>query len=394
MNYRPMPTDVDIHVFAIRDSHTFGPPATWTEQRAYYFTGLEYRMLVCPALFARDEPLVERPGLYLKTHLPLAGLVYFPELPADHDRADFLGNLEWMADSYLFKFNASRPPFYTESAPRLYVNYANRRPYHGPNVFDNARVHATAAARDTLFLLGQDYSAKLSDYIASHPGEIFPTNYSETSLVKEVCLHKDLLVNSLIYVDALAHDNPQLLARSTLTNGYEPITCTKKYNRVVLSFYLAAIKESFPNSPGSYIGMFKNLYNVLEYLMEGEGEARLCAVLRDQVGIFKLKTIIFDIKRLAPQQSLLQYNLNNGERLSPHLRLAPLSETDSDLAEKIANRFYTKRNAVLHSKKTFHGAPVYHNVRPGPDEGSQLETDLAILRPIAETIVEQLDPSE
>lgn len=33
-----------------------------------------------------------------------------------------------------------------------------------------------------------------------------------------------------------------------------------------------------------------------------------------------------------------------------------------------------------------------YSIRPGPDEFAQLETDLALIRPIAEFIVEELAP--
>src|SRR5207249_673637 len=99
-----------------------------------------------------------------------------------------------------------------------------------------------------------------------------------------------------IYLKALAENDPSALAASGLTSGFEHITCSKRYNRAVLSFYMAAIKEPFPNSPGSYIGMFKNLYNVLEYLMEGEGQAHLEAVLHDWLGVVRLKGILSEIK--------------------------------------------------------------------------------------------------
>ncbi len=396
-DYQHMPSDAAIQVLAVRDSNNVGDrlanPATWKKWKAYYFTGLEHRMLICPAVFATDESLVQRPGLYLKTSLPLAGLVYLTGPSAENYYQTFLDDLAWMADSYLFKFNSTRPPFYTENAPRLYVEH-NSLPNHGPRVFDDARVIATQKARDTLGLLSLRYTSKLIDFIKLNPSEIAVSNYAETTLLEEICTHKDLLSESLNYVDALANQNPRLLGASQLTYGWEPITCTKNYNRTALSFYLASIKEPIRNLPGSYIGMFKNLYNVLEYLMEREGKQALSAVLRDRVGADRLKDILLKIKMSAhPQSSLLQC-LNTGERLSQNCALPPLSENDADLVDKIAHRLYTKRNAVLHSKKTYGGAPVEHNVRPGASEESQLETDLAIMRPIAEIIVEELDPNE
>jgi hypothetical protein len=351
-------------------------------------------MLVCPVISAADELLLQRPGLYLKTNLPLGGVVYFPKLPDNSNSNDFLGDLAWMVDSYLFKYNATRPLSHTRSTPRLYVDYANRMPSHGPAIFDDAYVIATPEARSALEFLNHRYSAELIDFITSHANEIWTINYAETSLLEEVCSHMDFIAESLNYVQAVARANPQLLAASKLTHGWEHITCCKKYNRVVLSFYLASIKELFPNSPGSYIGMFKNLYNVLEYLMEGEGKPHLCTVLRDRVGNDRLKSIICGIKTSAHPQSAVLYCLNNGERLSPNQFLPPISEDDTDLAKTIGERLYDTRNAVFHSKKTRHGEPIEGNVRPGHDEIFRLAVDLALIRPIAEIIVEELDPNE
>ena len=165
-------------------------------------------MLVCPFIAAADELLLQRPGLYLKTNLPLGGVVYLPKLPDKRNSNDFLDLLDWMVDSYLFKYNATRPPSHTRSAPRLYVDYANGRPSHGPAVFDDAFVIATPGARDSLDLLSHRYSAELTDFITSHPNEISTINYAETSLLEEVCTHNDFLAESLNYVEAVAKAKP------------------------------------------------------------------------------------------------------------------------------------------------------------------------------------------
>ena len=384
----------EFQVFPVRDSNAFGPPAAWKKCSAYYFTGLKYRMLVCPCVFAADELLIERPGLYLKTQLPLGGLVCFPTPPEAYGTNNFHDDLDWMVDSYLFKFNSTRPPSYIKSGPRYYVDYAHRITNHGPNVFDNTRVIAEEKTKAQLDFINQIHSTELFNIISSNPEEIKAINYAETSLIDEVCNHMELLTESLKYTEAIAKDEPEILNRSSLTCGYEPITCSKQYNRVVLSFYMAAMKEPVPNSFGSYIGMYKNFYNVLEYLMEGEGEPYLKNVLKNRISLDNLKDIIRRLKSSAPPQSLLLSILNNGETLSSNCDLPPLSENDSDLAEKIAHRLYTKRNAALHSKKTFKGKPNDYNIKPGPNESSQLYTDIAIIRPIAEMIVESLDPNE
>ena len=394
LNWWPLEEGDAINVFPIRNSDAFGPPVTWQEQPAYYFIGLEHRMLICPCLFASDELLLERPGLYLKTNLPLGGIVYFEKLPHEHNSNNFLDDLNWMVDSYLFKFNSSHPPISFQSGPRYYVDYANGIPNHGPTVFDNARVIARSAVRDHLAVVMERHSAELFNFVSSHQKDIMAINYAETSLIEEVCTHKDFMSESLKYVRAISTDNPQILGTSTLTKGWKTIICLKKYNRTVLSFYMAAMKEPLPNSPGAYIGMYKNLYNVLEYLMAGEGESHLKNILEKKVGLDKLQQIIRNLKLSAHAQSSLLSILNNGERLSPNFVFPPLSENDTSLAEKIAERLYKKRNAALHSKKTFRGGPVDYNISPGLSEFSQLETDLAIIKPVAEIIIEALDPKE
>ncbi len=154
------------------------------------------------------------------------------------------------------------------------------------------------------------------------------------------------------------------------------------------------MKEPIPNSPGSYIGMFKNLYNVPEYLMAGEGCSSLQQVLQDRVRTDRLQALVRDIKTTANPGSVLLGHLTQPRQVTPNLIIPPLSESDPDIAGNIAKRLYYTRNAVLHSKKTFRGAPQEHNVRPGPDESSRLCLDLTIIRHIAGVIVEELDPDE
>lgn len=393
-NYWTLPNGGAINVLPVTDSNRFSRWTDWRERRAYYFSGLDFVMLVCPFTSAEDELLVQRPGLYLKTNLSLGGVVYFPSLPEHHNRTDFMEDTAWIADSYLFKFNATRSLSHANPTPHLYVDYANNIPSHGPNVFDNARVIATSAAKSAITRLNQRYAGELMSLIASEPDHIQIANYAQTSLLEEVCTHENFRAESHKYLNALVQGSPETLNSSVLTKGYEQITCTKKYNRTVLSFYLAAVKEPFPNSPGSYIGMFKNFYNILEYLMKGEGEGCLRAVLHDHVGDSALRAIIIGIKTSAHPQSVVLNYMANGEQFSGTRTLPPISENDPDLVARIAERLYTKRNAALHSKKTFRAASVDHNIRPGQRESFQLETDLAIIRPIAENIIENLDPNE
>ncbi len=390
LNYWQLTSGAAINIFPIGDSNTFSDGLGWKEHRAYYFTGLEYRMLICPIVLATDELLIQRPSHYLKVKLPLGAVIYFPTSPENSNHGQFLDNLGWMVDSYLFKFNASRQLARSISTPRLYVNYANSIPNHGPFVFDNARVVATPSATASINDLNKEYSQAMSSLITSCASEIHIANYAQTTLLEELCSHAKFQVETDKYIQVIADDIPDRLNSSELTNGFEHIHCSSKFNRSVLSFYLAAIKEPFPNSPGSHIGMFKNFYNVLEYLMDRDGESSLCSVLRERVGMDRLKAILHDIMTSSHPHSTVLDRIVHGEKLSSHYTLPPLSEEDHDLAAKIAHRLYTKRNASLHSKKYHRSLPTMYSIRPGPDESGQLETDLALIRPIAEHIVESL----
>lgn len=122
LNYKLLPNGAAINIFPISDSDVFNQHADWKDLKAYYFTGLDFRMLICPFRFATDEPLLQRPGLYLKSTLPIGGIVYFPQLPKNYNENNFLDDLAWMVDSYLFRFNASRIPLHNKPLPRLYVD--------------------------------------------------------------------------------------------------------------------------------------------------------------------------------------------------------------------------------------------------------------------------------
>lgn len=288
--------------------------------------------------------------------------------------------------------------FYTPSplisSSRFYVDYTNGRPDHGPNIFDNARIFATDNIKNKIDLLHKQYSEQLLEILGSAPNEINVCNYKETSLLDEICTQKELISESNNYLQSIITNNPDLLESSRFTNGFKHITTSKKYNKTILSFYFAFIKESFPNSPGSYIGMFKNLYNILEYLMEGEGQSHLQDVLDRYIGSERLKNIILKIKESNSPQSAVFKNITKGERFSSNRTLPPLSETDDNIVEKISDRLHKKRNAALHSKKTHRAVPVDYNIRPGIKESFQLETDITVIKPIAEIIIEETLPDE
>lgn len=393
LNYRNLPNGASINLFPICDSNIFQQWSNWKKRQAYFFTGLDYPMLVCPFPFTYDEELIERPGLYLKTNVPLGGILYFSHLPEHYNRNDFLEDTAWIVDSYLFKLNSDFDPISQISSSRFYVDYANNRPNHGPEIFDNARIFASNGIKSKIDLLHKQYSKQLLEILASNPNEINVCNYKETSLVDELCTQNELINESKNYLQALIYNNPDILENSRFTNSFKHIKTSKKYNRIILSFYFTYVKEAFPNSPGSYIGMFKNLYNILEYLMEGEGKNNLKLVLERYIGAERLKQIVKKIKESAPSQSVVFNHVTQGERLSANVSLPPLSETDDDLAEKISDRLYTKRNAALHSKKTFRNDPVEYSISPGNKESFKLETDIAIIKSIAEIIVEEISPT-
>ena len=393
INYRALPDGSAVNVLPVSDSNLFRFHSDWKERQSYYCSGLEYNMLISPCLLSADELLLQRPGLYLKTHLPLGGIFYFPSLPIGYNESRFADETSWLAESYLFKYNSTRAPSKAPT-PRLYLDYANNYPSHGPNVFDNARVYANQSARSLITLLNNKYSDDLWSFIESHQEFIKITNYAQTSLIEEACSHETFRRETNAYLNALKENDLSQLSKSSLTGGFEAIVCNKLYNRTLLSFYLSSIKEPFPNSPGSYIGIFKNLYNILEYFMENDGVSALASVLEKRLGCDRLKNIICSIKSSSDPQSSIHNVLVNGEKLSPGKTLPPLSETDSALVQKISERIYLKRNSALHSKKIYRSKPVDYLIRPGFYESFQLGADIEITRRICEAIIEDADPSE
>lgn len=84
------------NVFAIKDAAQDWVSDNWEEYLSYYFTGLEYRMLLCPFFFATDELLLQRPALYFKNEISYAGIVFYPKKPDIYGTNDFFDNLSWM----------------------------------------------------------------------------------------------------------------------------------------------------------------------------------------------------------------------------------------------------------------------------------------------------------
>lgn len=393
LNYLDLDGGAAINVFPIADSHLFSVHSDWKEQSAYYFTGLEYRMLVCPSIWSQCELLLERPGLYLKTNIPLGGMVYLPQKPANFNHSDCAHDLEWMVESYLFKFNSLPSRSYDWlSRRRLYIDRAGGRSALGLGIFDHSRLVARGETRDAIELLNQRYADELFALVASRPDQIQVGNYAQTSLTDEVCTHTDFLSESMVYLRALRNDDLETISHSRLTATCENVTCSRKYNRSLLSFYLTAIREPHPNEHGAYIALFKNFYNILEYFMEGEGQGCLTAVLDKHVGTDRLQAIVADIEKYYPPESTQVFGLTHGKRISTNVPLPTISSADKDIAQKVGYRLYKTRNAVLHSKKTYQQQAVLDSIKPGPNEASQLDTDLALIRPIAELILEEADP--
>ncbi len=132
------------------------------------------------------------------------------------------------------------------------------------------------------------------------------------------------------------------------------------------------------------IGSKKKIPSELEMLEE---------VLEVRVGQDQLKQIMLSLKLSTGPNSGLISTFTYGEKLSNGDFLDPISETDTDLVSKVANRLYKKRCAALHSKKTRKRKPE-HNINPSQNESFGLEADLAIMSPIAEFLVENADPDE
>lgn len=105
LNYRKLEDGAAINLFPVNNSNIFTQSMNWKKRKAYFFTGLDYPMLLCPFPFTYDEILIERPGVHFKTNLPLGGVLYFQNLPEYYNRNDFLEDTAWTVDSYLFKLN-------------------------------------------------------------------------------------------------------------------------------------------------------------------------------------------------------------------------------------------------------------------------------------------------
>lgn len=408
VNYRPEDYRISYRVFSIKDATEFLASSNWRKQASYYFTGLKYRMLVCPHLLAADELLLTRPGLYFKSDFPYGGVVYFEEDDPNNLTDQLYDEMLWIVESYLFKLNSSLKLRTYQSGPRFYVDYSNSIPFHGDNVFDKSRCRATEYARNEIDKIHHEYERRLLEFVKKHPYDIGVSNYTQTSILEEVCTHTQFLAESVrVFIKAIKYNRPETLNNSTLTGSFEHINCSKEYNRVLLSFYLTAIKEPCWNSHGSYISMFTNFYNILEYFMDermNQGKQgkknsvpteleMLENVLDVRVGIDQLSKIIQSLKSAADKNDPLVSILTFGDKLSNGDCLEPIHETDTDLISKIAKRLYKKRCGAVHSKKTRKNVQQ-HNTNPGPTERHYLDTELAIIRPIAEFLVKEADPNE
>jgi len=225
-NFQLLNNNEAIELLPIKNSNWGKIRWSWIRQKAYFFTGLTYPMLVCPFPLTYDEMLVERPGIYFKTNLPLGGMFYFSQLSEQLPdlstgiNINFLKELVWIADSYLFKLNSITP---LSSSPRLYVDYSNNHPNRGQYFYDNARILAKEEIKQKIDSLHGGYTEQLRKLITSNPGEIEVCNYNETSLIDEICTHSEIIEESLNYLKSLINNDPNLLDKSRLTKGFEHI---------------------------------------------------------------------------------------------------------------------------------------------------------------------------
>jgi hypothetical protein len=272
---------------------------------------------------------------------------------------------------------------------RLFVDYANNHPTHGVTVFDEARVCASRDAKNRIEFINGKHSMDLICFIRSNPESIKITNYAQTSLLEETCTHADFSLQSNLYLEFLVRQEVEIINQSNLTSGVVNIDCRKRYHRTLLSFYLAAIATKSP------IVIFKNLYNIVEYFMEKDGQESLEKVLNDKVGAASLAGIIGEIKTMYGPQTLILSVLINGEMISADAQLEPLSESDQELVRLVSKRLYFKRNAALHSKKEHKGKPVQYQVHPGSyHESNGFVLDIELLTKISELIIDRTDLME
>ncbi|HEX8762861.1 MAG TPA: hypothetical protein VF733_03835 [Candidatus Saccharimonadales bacterium] len=300
----------------------------------------------------------------------------------------FTDDLEWEMDSYLFALarHINDKENWHTYLPRYVVNQANDIPYHGETLFDDCRVMATPHAAAIIQALHGQYVAGLETQLRQlNPSHIDITNNAQTTLSEEICTHAALVDETHnIFIPALASDNPQLIDSSTLVNGVEVVECPRLYHPILVSFYLAGLRSHGLNTAGTRLAEFKNYYNVLEYYMASDGLAELQRVIEKKVGKGNLGKMIKRIRQsFNPQTYVAMPTLKDEDFFGTTLpKLVPSRRSFS---ADVAHRIYTKRNAVMHSKKIRNGSPSI-SINPSRKE-AVLEFEVVLLRAMAEHII-------
>lgn len=366
--------------------------------RAYWFTGLEHRALISPNYFASRQELLTRPPFYIKTNLAYGALLYIDSYPKKNDDTPgfeyhrtlaFSDDLEWEMNSYLFALavqlnkNENGHSF----LPRYVINQVNNIPYHGPSLHDHSTVVASPFIQNQLNSLHLKHISEVRKVIKKYaPSHIDIVNNAQTSLGEEMTTYEEFIRETLeVYISALAADTPNEINGSQLVGGLEVVKCSQLFNQNLLSFYMTALRSHTMNTWGSNLALFKNLYNILEYYMEEESLTGLQKVINKKVGKGNLAKMLKQIKMnfnvsTYPGRAVRVDEDFFGIKILP--RALPSSDT---IIEDIADRLYTKRNAVMHSKKTFKGS-IAPSIRPSRQE-SMLDFEIILLRAMTEHII-------
>lgn len=365
--------------------------------KAYWLQGLSHRALLSPNYYASTSALLTRQAYYIKSSLPLGVMSYIDNFPPsssglsgeDYYRTvAFTDDLAWEMNSYLFELTRCINDEENQHTflPRYVVNQANNIPYHGEHLKDDCRVMVTPQAVGTIEGIHREYVKNLDEILKQlHPAHIDISNNGQTSLSEEICTHEEFVSETNdIFLKALIDNNPELVKSSQLVGGVDVIECPRLYHPVLLSFYLAALRSHGLNTEGTRLGEFKNYYNVLEFYMISDGQGELQRVIEKKVGKGNLSKIVSRIKKSFDQQTVIAQPFYKEEDFYGQ-RLVKIIPSSRSLSVDIAERLYTKRNAVMHSKKMRNGS-LSTSINPSIKE-TTIEFEVALLRAIAEHVI-------
>jgi hypothetical protein len=147
---------------------------------------------------------------------------------------------------------------------------------------------------------------------------------------------------------------------------------------------VAGVRSHGLNTAGTRLAEFKNYYNVLEYYMASDGQAELQRVIEKKVGKGNLGQMIKRIRQSFNPQTFVAIPTLRDEQFFG-TTLPKLVPSRRSFSADVAHRIYTKRNAVMHSKKTRSGRPSI-SINPSRKETS-LEFEVVLLRAMAERII-------